>query len=226
LADVRKDIASVVASTEWQAYHLPRLKHAVERAMQQFALKYGIDLRDAQMQFWGEGINMVDQPLSVVGLNLAIPAVDNTVLGIMQGYGADLVSGLAADANRQIVKEMSLGLMGGKSPYEVMQAVGTNLTDKSIFKSIADRAETITRTECGRVLEAATQARNEKAAEVVPGLQKQWIYGSAPRRMPRLAHMAADGQIQDVDKPFHVGGEDLMYPKDPGGSAKNTVNCG
>ena len=32
----------------------------------------------------------------------------------------------------------------------------------------AERAETITRTEAGRVLEAASQARLEKAAEVVP----------------------------------------------------------
>ncbi len=225
LADARKEIASAVASTGWQAYHLPKLKNAVERAMQQFAMKYGIDLRDAQLQFWGEGINMVDLPLSAVGITAAIPAIDSTVLGIMQGYGADLVSGLSASANRQIVNEMTMGLMGNKSPFEVMKAIGTNLKDKSIFRSIAERAEVITRTECGRVLEAATQARNEKAAHVVPGLQKQWIHGSAPRKMPRISHIAADGQTRDVNKPFDVGGEKLMYPKDPAGSAKNTIKC-
>ena len=93
-----------------------------------------------------------------------------------------------------------------------------------LFRSAA-RAETITRTECGRVLEMASQARMTAAAEVVPGLQKQWRHGTVTR-MPRAMHLAADGQIRDVDKPFNVGGEELMYPRDPAGSAGNTINCG
>ena len=106
-----------------------------------------------------------------------------------------------------------------------MGAIGRNLKSKSIFKSIAARAETITMTEAGRVLEAASQARKVAAASVVPGLQKQWYYGHSPRQ-PRPAHLAAHGQVRDVDKPFDVGGEKLMYPKDPAGSARNTIRCG
>jgi hypothetical protein len=226
LASARRDIASAVAETDWQAYQLPRMKDAVERAMAEFGTKYGVDLRDAQLEFWNTGIDAVDMPLRTVGVKALIPEIDTTVLGIMQGYGADLVKGLAKDAALKINNELTLGLMGQKTPYEVMQAVGKNLKDKSIFTSIAARAETITRTECGRVLEAASQARLEKAGKVVKGLQKQWIYGTAPRRVPRLAHVAADKQIRDVDKPFNVGGEQLMYPRDPAGSARNTINCG
>ena len=29
LADVRKDVAATVASTEWQAYHLPQMKASI-----------------------------------------------------------------------------------------------------------------------------------------------------------------------------------------------------
>jgi hypothetical protein len=225
LAEARKEIAATVAATEWQAYRLPELKAAIERAMQQFGDKFGVELREAQGAFWEAGINFVDTPLRAVGVIAAFPAIDMTVLGIMQGYGADLVKGLARDAALKINNEITMGLMGQKTPFEVMEAVGRNLKDRSIFTSIAARAETITRTEAGRVLEAAGQARNEAAAAVVPGLQKQWLHGESSR-VPRIAHLAAHGQIRDVNQPFDVDGELLMYPRDPAGSAQNTINCG
>jgi hypothetical protein len=224
LADARKDVAATVASTEWQAYRLPEFKNAIDRALQQFGDRYGVDLREAQRSFWEDGINIVDAPLREVGVYAAFPAIDTTVLGIMQGYGADLVKGLTRDAALRINTEITMGLMGQKTPFEVMEAVGRNLKDKSIFTSIAARAETITRTEAGRVLEAASQARLMEAGKLVPGLQKQWFHGQNVR-MPRPSHLAAVGQIRDVDKPFDVGGEKLMYPRDPAGSAKNTINC-
>lgn len=226
LLDVaRRDVAATVASTEWQAYYLPQMKAATERALETFAGQYGVVLRDAQREFWETGIEMVDLPLRTIGIAAAIPEIDVTALSIMQGYSSDLVTNLSKSAIQKINQELTLGIMGQKSPYEVMQAVGRNLKDKSVFKSIAARADTIIRTETGRVLEMAGQARKEAAAKVVPGLQKQWFYGHSPK-MPRLAHLVIDGQIRDVDQPFDVGGEKLMYPRDPAGSAANTIRCG
>jgi hypothetical protein len=225
LNDARKEVAATVASTEWQAYHLPQMKSAIERSMTEFGAHYGVDLRDVQRSFWEQGIDRVDMPLRQVGIIQAIPEIDTAMLSVMQGFSTDLVKGLTQDAIKRISQELTLGLIGQKTPYEVMGAIGRNLKDKSIFKSIAHRAETITRTEAGRVLEAAGQARKEAAAKVVPGMQKMWWYGHSPK-MPRLDHMAAHGQIRDVDEPFDVGGEELMYPRDPAGSAANTINCG
>jgi len=225
LSAARKEIASTVASSDWQIYHLAELKAAVERALTDFGNQYGIQLREAQRELWETGIDLVDLPLREVGIIQALPEIDTTALSILQGYGTDLVDGLSTDAAKKINTEITLGLMGQKSPVEVMGAIGRNLKSKSIFKSIAARAETITMTEAGRVLEAASQARKAAAARVVPGLQKQWHYGHSPKS-PRPAHLAAHGQVRDVDKPFDVGGEKLMYPKDPAGSAKNTIRCG
>lgn len=225
LSDARKEVAATVASTDWQAYRLPQMKAAIDRALTQFGDQYGVQMRDTQRSFWEAGVDMVDVPLRTVGVYASMPQIDTAMLSILQGYSSDLVTGLTRDAIKKINTELTLGLMGQKSPYEVMQAVGRNLTDKSIFKSIAHRAETIVRTEAGRVLEAAGQARKEAAVRIVPGMQKQWFYGHSPK-MPRLDHMAAAGQIRNVDEPFDVGGEKLMYPRDPAGSARNTINCG
>ena len=38
-------------------------------------------------------------------------------------------------------------------------------------------------------------------------------------------HAEADGQEVGMDEAFDVGGEQLMYPGDPAGSAGNTINC-
>jgi hypothetical protein len=41
----------------------------------------------------------------------------------------------------------------------------------------------------------------------------------------RDAHADADGQTVRKPEYFNVGGEQLFYPKDPAGSAGNTINC-
>lgn len=225
LANARKEIAATVASTEWEAYRLHEMKAAVDRTMREFGTKYGIDLRDAQMEFWNHGIDMVDIPLREVGIWMVIPEIDMTTLGIMQDFSTDLVTNLGKDAARKIMQEINMGILGGKSPYDVMQEIGLNLKDKSIFKSIAARAETITRNEAGRIMEMAAEARRKRAAEIIPGLGKEWKHG-ALSRVPRPSHLAADGQTRKVKEDFDVGGEKLSFPRDPKGSAKNTINCG
>lgn len=219
----RKKIAATVGKTDWQLYQLPKMKTAIDNAMAEFASQYSNDLQTGQKDFWNFGQEMVDASLSTVGVKAVLPAIDTAMMVAMQNYSQSLVKSLGADAAAKIYNEMAMGLMGQKTPFEVMQAVGNNLTDKGIFSSIAARAETITRQECGRILEAASQARMAAAAEVVPGLKKQWQHGVS--RMPRVSHLAAVGQIRDVDKPFAVGGEALMYPRDPAGSPGNTINC-
>ena len=41
----------------------------------------------------------------------------------------------------------------------------------------------------------------------------------------RPTHVAADGQVQDLGTPFHVGDAYLLYPGDPAGPLKETANC-
>jgi uncharacterized protein with gpF-like domain len=41
----------------------------------------------------------------------------------------------------------------------------------------------------------------------------------------RKTHAAADGQTVPLNAPFVVGGQLLMFPGDPRGSAGETINC-
>lgn len=53
--------------------------------------------------------------------------------------------------------------------------------------------------------------------------KRGWLCSFVPES--REAHMEVDGTELPLDEPFLVGGERLMYPGDPAGSAGNVCNC-
>jgi hypothetical protein len=95
------------------------------------------------------------------------------------------------------------------------------------FPTAFHRAEAIVRTEVGRTMsEANFRTLDEisaQMADIVGPMQKEWNATLDARTRPE--HAAAHGQRVPVDKPFTVGGEQLMYPNDPRGSAGNVINC-
>jgi len=238
LNQTRKEIISQVATTPWQTYRLKELQQAVELSMTEFADQYKIDMAGIQQGFYAHGIKYEDVPLKAIGIDIPgllakkniLTQIDPNVLAIMQDYTPDLITGMSKDGIAKINGALSRGLLGQKTAYETMVEVGRNLKDKSVFSSIAKRAEVITRTESSRVLQAASHARGMEAAKVVPGLGKEWRHDTYGPN-PRPGHQEANGQQRREEEYFNVapevGGyrESLMYPKDFRGSAANTINC-
>lgn len=112
---------------------------------------------------------------------------------------------------------------------------GTPLTNKqieTISGRYADRllklrGDTVARTESiaaanGAGQEAMEQVIDEGLAER-GAVQKQW--DSTRDGKAREAHWAANGRRVNIDAPFNIGGEMLMYPGDSRGSAGNVINC-
>ncbi|MHC1726506.1 MAG: phage minor head protein [Syntrophobacteraceae bacterium] len=223
LEAARKEIAARIAVTEWQAYSLPQLKDAVSMAMQGFALQYKDLLDKAGSNAWNAGLDLIDWPLHYAGIRVAAPEISRTALEIIQGYSADLVSGLTADAIKSINIELAQGILGQKTTWQVMQGIGANLDDKSVFKNIATRAEAIARTELARINSAAREARLEAVVASDPkrAWQKKWI--SSGKFRPRINHLALNGKIVPVKDNFPGG---LPYPHAPGLPAGEVVNCG
>lgn len=52
---------------------------------------------------------------------------------------------------------------------------------------------------------------------------KEWA--ALEDRRTRLSHAIADGQLRELDVVFSVGADHLMFPGDPNGSGKETINC-
>ena len=82
------------------------------------------------------------------------------------------------------------------------------------------RGALISRTE---VHGAANFGADVAARETGLNLRKEWVAAADERT--REDHAAAGGQTVGMDDAFDVGGESLMYPGDPSGSAENVINC-
>lgn len=208
------------------------------RALTEDIAEITADLRQRMTAAQGEGLQgqmemgrrLIDEPIQIVAGSEILPttALSRSTLAIAQAFSADLITNVSDGLKRRINAEIQQGLVGMKTPYEVMRAIGGRLPDSSVFKTVALRAETITRTEMGRAYSLAAQARQQEAQIVVPGLKKQWRWSGRGR----ANHAAIDGQIRDVDQPYdvppgrHVEGAQMMYPRDPAAPAGQTINCG
>lgn len=212
------------AITEWDAYHLKEMLNSIEHQIDNFAAKGKAEADGLLEESWGMGRNLVDIPLAEAGIYTGF-RLSTSVLDTLKDFTFHKIEGLSEAAWDKIRGELTLGVMGGKTPQEVAKAVGTNLTDRSIFTSIARRAEVITQMEMGRVFSTATELRMEEAADHVDGLEKMWRHVGHPK-VPRSSHLAADGQHVPVNESFNIGGVQMMYPRDPGAPIDETINCG
>lgn len=222
LGNAIAEIDDAVSTTEWQAYRLKQLKDAVEQAITSFSQQYQAGADDALKNIWLAGIDAVDIPLATVGIRMMASELNREALEIMQGYTMDLIKNVSADALKRITGEITMGILGQKSPWEVMQAIGRTLNEQGIMHGIARRAETITRTEMSRVHSAAREGRLQQVVANNPDLpwMKKWISAAEP--FPRPKHAALNGKMVPVGENFPGG---FPYPHAPGLSAGETINC-
>jgi uncharacterized protein with gpF-like domain len=230
LDEARKKIIGDLAGINPESYsaaQLNVLKSSIDQAMNQFSNAATSTVDAFESRAFIMGTQTVAQPLAAVGLDSSLGQVSSSTLAIVQGYTADLITGLSKNAAAQVNGAIQRAFLGGQNITDIIKQVGTAIDNKGftgIFSPIGKRATSITLNEIGRVHSIAAQARMEDAVQRHPELQKQWHHLPIAL-VPRPGHIAADGQVVDVDKPFVVEGEELMYPRDPNGSAENTINC-
>lgn len=231
LEEARKKIVGDISNVDpasFQGAQLRMLSKEIDAALKKFGSDFSDYVTGAQDKAFQLGEVNVDQPLDAAGLPTpSFAGVSESALSIAQGYTADLVTGLSKDAAAKLNAAIQRAFLGGQSVSDVITQIGRAIAgDKftGLFSAIGSRAETIALNEILRVHSIPGQARLEDLQTKIPAVKKQWLHVMASFA-PRFAHIRASGQVQDVGDPFQVGGEDLMYPRDPNGSAENTINC-
>ncbi|HZU33720.1 MAG TPA: hypothetical protein VFB79_21580 [Candidatus Angelobacter sp.] len=232
LNEARKKIVAELASVNPQSYtaaQLSVLKQSIDRAMDEFRVAATSSVDGYEAAMFQTGAATVSAPLQALGLESStLGQVSTSTLSIVQGYTADLISGLSKDAASKVNSTIQRAFLGNQSITDIITQIGKAINKGNdfdgVFSSVGRRATGIALNEIMRVHSIAAQARLEDASERHPDLQKAWDH-LAIAKVPRPGHVAADGQVVDVDEPFEVEGEELMYPRDPNGSADNTINC-
>jgi len=240
LFDMKKRINARLANEAlegWDLTHLPRLKIAMNQVVSEFQRQYNNALNSFTTEAFEKGIELVDEPMRIAYETFALPELSRQTLGIMQGYSADLVVGVSNDVRRWINSELTLGITGEKSPFQIMQGIGKKVKGYAWEKGTPmdkamRRAEVITRTEISRVLNLSTWKRQEQLSENYPETKKYWI--QFPSKYPRDVHRsvmnatnpASGGTPIPINQDYIVGTERAKAPHDPRLSAKNVIQCG
>lgn len=208
------------APSEFEAWQLPNIQQSIDLALKEVGEEMGRRGADHLLAAHGLGVDLVDKSIEAGGVRLAalMPEVDLRQLMAIRAFLIDRMKDVTAEVAAKIKGQIGLVMIGASTPADAVTGIA------GMIKGGRARAITVMRTEMGRAFSVATQDRQAQAAEILPGLRKQWRRSGKVHS--RIAHDVADGQIVDVDKPFIVNGVELMYPRDPKAPAAETVNCG
>ena len=236
LEELRRQIVDellAVPEGSYAAYGLKQKLASIEQHIGRFSGQAGSALAGLVRGAWDDGEDLVLGVGRAVGLYTAFGHVSTALLETLQEFAVHKIADVGASAFAQVRAEITLGVLGQKTPWEVAQAIAGEIKDspiptiagRPVFKSVAERAEVITGVEMGRAFSQASQLAMEQAAKNVPGLKKQWWHAGHPKQ-PRVSHLALHGQIKPVDKPFMVGTLTMMFPRDPKAPASEVIRCG
>jgi hypothetical protein len=203
------------------AWMLPQLQAQVRQAMAEFSQQASAEVANLAGQAWEAGQATVDAPLAAgrIAIIGTAPILDTRQLLAMRAFMTDRIHDVGTQAIGNINTQLGLTVLGAQSPSETISVVKDVLGETS-----RQRALTITRTELSGVYSLAAYERLLQQAQAIPGLKKQWR--SSGKAHPRATHLAADGQLRDVDKPFNIGTVEMRYPHDRKAPVAEIINCG
>lgn len=227
LEHVRQEVVAELKNTppeRFRTFFLKELQHSADQRIAALERRLKDELApkiDAALE---AGRRSIQEPAAIFGVNVPLVSVPQNLVDVVQGFTADLIKRISDETRARINADLAVSILRGDSILDAGRRIGRSLGQRgSTFGAVSNRAETIARTEILRAYSIAQQASLRQMADVVPKLKKQWIATLDERT--RAQHARAHGQIREWDEPFDVDGEDLMYPRDPGGSPGNTINC-
>ena len=147
--------------------------------------------------------------------DMGIDPFDDAVRNYFKIYGLRHVEIISQTTVEQMRRLISQGEIEGLSTDQVARNIVKQIPTISRY-----RANAIARTETHTAANYGSQAAAESTGL---NIQKEWVAANDERT--REDHIDADGQIVGLNESFDVGGEALMFPGDPSGSAGNIINC-
>jgi hypothetical protein len=202
LDDANREIMADVARSNPESYNAARLhalKAQIDRVMQEFAQQAASQISDFEDKTYRQTALQVDATISAgTGSLMVQPVIDRALLQVVQGYTADLITGLTHDMSARINAAIQRAALGGSNLQQLVEQIGRTLEGgefSGLFSQVGERAMSIATNEIMRVQSLASVARINDLAPHHPGLAKRWLHIPVAR-VPRVSHLLADGQVQ------------------------------
>ena len=191
------------AGDDWRETFVPLVRATIEDQGKALNTAYGMtfSVRDLLAESWLEDYT----------LKFAQPIVETSSRELSQLLQQAQAEGWSISETQRHLNEVFRQWVSGGETADLREWAEARIPPL--------RTESIARTEAMRASGAGSYHLYRDW-----GVQRKQWWASIDGR-EREAHKLAHKQIVAIDKPFIVGGEELMYPLDPAGSAQNTIRC-
>lgn len=235
---IRQMLAELLrAPSDYQQWVLPRMLASVQRLADDLGAKLDPQLQAALQVAMAQGERAVSEAVmaaqqveTAAGLVSGSPMLhlqgpDLRQLRAMQAFSTSRIQDATADMVKAVNRELGKVMIGGQTPYQALQAVREVLPDRTKVQ-----VRTIVNSNLSAAFNTASFEALKRQAERDPEIKKQWRRSGKLRA--RWNHADADGQVQDIDKPFVLhahnrkGTVALMHPADPKAPLGEILNCG
>lgn len=143
---------------------------------------------------FGLGERVTAQALRSVNVPSIFPTVPPTVLEAALTSTGNVFTEMLTNLGDRIINEVQSSVLGVRSGSQALRRIERMLsTSTEVRRGLRRRiglgfqAETIVRTETGRIYSQAQQAASEQISDTVPGLTKKWVTTLRERRGHREA---------------------------------------
>jgi hypothetical protein len=232
LRELRRGVLAALGdSAGFRVWQLNQILQAIDREIFRFRPKAEQLARASTQDVFILATSMVDDVAAVVGrtglAGFSAPLLDAAIF-----VTTDQVTAVWGELGSKLKHAVKRTAFGIDDPFRSMQALARVIKDPKTFGSVMNRAEAIIRTEVNRTFSVATDKRMRQSNQRLGGGLKKWWLTAEDSRV-RDDHVEA-GEVYGrkgtigpipVDQPYIVGGEKLMFPRDPNGSAKQTIQC-
>jgi hypothetical protein len=231
LVDMRRSVLRALGEASgFRLFNLSQVLAAIDRAIGENRTISERLASSATTRAYRLGTELVDGAVAIGPGGLA--GISPELLAALLDVTNDQLRSVWSELGTSLKGTVRRAALGIADPFEAMKQVAKTIVNPKVYGSAMARAETIIRTEVNRTFSIATQKRMDQSDERLRGgLKKYWLDADddrvrdAHREAGKAYGLGGDPGPIPVGKPFIVDGEKLMFPRDPKGSAGNTINC-